>query len=53
MGPVSLYNCPATARPVRHPSAQNYAELYNLTCPITPRLAEQIVGPELVSGGGC
>ena len=27
---------------------QNYADMYNVTCPITPRLKEQIVGPELM-----
>ena len=27
---------------------ENYVDLFNLTCPITPRVAQQIVGPELM-----
>jgi hypothetical protein len=26
---------------------QNYADMYNITCPITPRIRQQIVGPEV------
>ena len=27
---------------------QNYADIWNLTCPITPRVAQQLVGPGAV-----
>ena len=27
---------------------QNYADMYNLTCPITARVVQQIIGPELM-----
>jgi hypothetical protein len=27
---------------------QNYADIFNLTCTVTPRIAQQLVGPELM-----